>query len=98
MHTATWLRVLFALFIAAAFVPLCTYLLTYIKAETVQSKYLNLDVFVIIFYVYVIVNLCDTLRIFPEGPPLLVSEYGDKLKVPHLLNQDIEHYTKNGLQ
>jgi hypothetical protein len=56
MYSTVWVRVLFARSITAVFFSLCTYLQSYIKLDTVICKYLNLDVFVVVFYSFVIVK------------------------------------------
>jgi fucose 4-O-acetylase-like acetyltransferase len=66
--TTMWVRVIFAWFITAAFFSLCIYLETYIKLDTVQSKYLNRDVFVVIFYSFVTVFFSDFVARFYRGP------------------------------
>jgi hypothetical protein len=71
MHTTMWVRVVFAWFITAVFFFLCTYLESYTKLDTVQqSKYLNLDVFVVIFYSFVRVFFSDSVLRFYRRPTL----------------------------
>lgn len=67
-----WVRVLFARFITAICFSLYTYLQNYMRLDTVQSKYLNLDVFVVVFYSFVIVTFSDYFRSFYRAHHLFV--------------------------